>query len=135
MVFQLRVDEADAPPALVPGDDGDRLLAYCLGDLLHGVGGLAAQEQRRVAAVDDGRGVILVGALELREGLQAECHGDVAAAHHGHHLLHVGEAPDVRELVHEHDHRARGSAPPYSLMARLQRMFMVCHIMMAKRNE
>ena len=46
--------------------------------------------------------------------MQAEGHGDVAAAHHGHHLLHIGQPPDVGELVHEHDDR-RGQRPAVAL--------------------
>ncbi len=89
---------------------GDGLLAHGLRDSAVGVPGLAAQEERRVAAVDDGVGVVAVPRLELRQGLQDDRDSYVARPHDGDGPLEVGEAPHVGELVEDEVH-GHGQAP------------------------
>ena len=87
--------------ALPVGHLVDGLLANHLGNLLVRGVGLAAEEQRRVAAVHDGLGLLVVLRFQLAHGLQDDGDADVARARHGDGLLNLRDGADVGELVED----------------------------------
>lgn len=87
------------PAGLVKGHLVDRLLADHLRDLPVGLVGFAPEKKRRIAAVDDRLGVLVVAGLKLRHALQDDRDADVAASHDGDGLLDVRYRADIGKFV------------------------------------
>ena len=98
----------------------DGLVADHLGDLLVGGVRLAAQEERRVAAVDDRLGILVIARIELCHGLQDDRDRDVARAGDRDGLLDVRQLADVGELVEDEVHHPRQLAVVLDVRAAAQ---------------
>ena len=95
------------PRGLVIGHLVDGLLANHLRNLLVGGVAFAAEEERGVAAVDDGLRLLVVLAFQLAHGLQDDGDADVAASRDRDGLLNLRDGADVGELVEDEVHRGR----------------------------
>ena len=85
----------------------DGLLANHLRNLLVGGVGLATEEERRVAAVDDGLRLLIVFAFQLAHGLQDDGDADVTGTGDRDGLLNLRDSADVGELIEDEMHRGR----------------------------
>ena len=85
----------------------DGLLANHLRNLLVGGVRLATEEERRVAAVDDGLRLLIVLALQLAHGLQDDGDADVTGTGDRDGLLNLRDSADVGELIEDEMHRGR----------------------------
>lgn len=94
-------------PGLVIGHLVDGLLANHLRNLLVGGVRLASEEERGVAAVHDGLGLLVVLRFELAHGLQDDGDADVSGTRDGDGLLDLRDGADVGELVEDEVHGGR----------------------------
>ena len=75
--------------------------------LIVGGVGLATEEERRVAAVDDGLRLLIVFAFQLAHGLQDDGDADVTGTGDRDGLLNLRDGADVGELIEDEMHRGR----------------------------